>query len=161
MARSDIRTWLPLDEFAQIIGLDPLGFNGLHSPTLQRNTVCGDVFFQQDWQHSDRLGRDTIAMPYLIPPVYISALAVLCQVLCLFSFRKIERMTRSSLVEMFRLGIVLIGSSMFLIGVLYFYYSTGEIEIHLRSATLRWALSYLLVSINVWQIILLRFGKNL
>jgi hypothetical protein len=62
MARSDIKTWLSLDEFSQIIGLDPLGFNGLHSNTLQRNTVCGDVFFSYDWQHSDRLGRDTIAM---------------------------------------------------------------------------------------------------
>lgn len=61
MARSDIRTWLPIDEFAQIIGLSPLGFNQLHSQTLQRNTVCGDVFFQQSWQHSDRVGRDDIA----------------------------------------------------------------------------------------------------
>lgn len=61
MARSDIKTWLPIDEFAQIIGLDPLGLNGLHSPTLQRNTVCGDIFFQYSWQHSDRVGRDDIA----------------------------------------------------------------------------------------------------
>lgn len=62
MARSEFRTWLPLDDFAQIIGLDPLGFNQMSSSTLQRNNVCGDVFFQQDWLHSDRLGRDTIAM---------------------------------------------------------------------------------------------------
>lgn len=62
MARSTIKTWLSLDEFAQIIGLDPLGFNQLSSTTLRRNNVCGDVFFQQDWQHSDRVGRDTIAI---------------------------------------------------------------------------------------------------
>lgn len=62
MARSNFRTWLALDEFAQILGLDPLGFNGLVSPTLQRNNVCGDVTFQYDWQHSDRLGRDTMAI---------------------------------------------------------------------------------------------------
>lgn len=61
MARSDIRTWLSLDEFGAIIGLSPLGLNQLNHPTLQTNTVCGDVFFQSDWQHSDRVGRDTIA----------------------------------------------------------------------------------------------------
>jgi len=62
MARSEFKTWLALDEFAQIIGLDPLSFNQLDSATLRRNNVCGDLFFQQDWQHSDRLGRDTIAI---------------------------------------------------------------------------------------------------
>ena len=102
-----------------------------------------------------------VTMPYLIPPIYISILAILGLFLCLFSFRKAEHMTRSSLVGMLKLGSVLIGSSLFLIGALYFYYSIGEIEITLRSTFLRWALSYLLLSINIWQVILLRFGKNL
>lgn len=62
MARASSRTWLSLDRFAQIIGLNPLNFNQLSSNTYIPNTVCGDVFFQQDWQHSDRLGRETIAM---------------------------------------------------------------------------------------------------
>lgn len=62
MARSEIKTWLSLDEWAQITGVHPLGFNGLSSPTLQTNNVCGEVFFQYDYQHSDRVGRDTIAM---------------------------------------------------------------------------------------------------
>lgn len=61
MARSSIKTWLPLDDFARIIGLNPLSFNQLQSPTLQQNTVCGDIFFQYSWQHSDRVGRDDIA----------------------------------------------------------------------------------------------------
>jgi hypothetical protein len=61
MARSDIKTWLPLDEFARIIGLSPLAFNQLDSP-LQNNNVCGDIFFQYSWQHSDRIGRDDIAL---------------------------------------------------------------------------------------------------
>lgn len=60
MARADIPTWLPLDEFAQIIGLNPLFFNGFSSDKFPNNT-CGAVFFQYDWQHSDRVGRDTIA----------------------------------------------------------------------------------------------------
>lgn len=62
MARSDFLTWLPLDEMAQILGLNPLKFNQLYSDTLFPNNVCGDVFFQHDWDHSDRVGRDTIAM---------------------------------------------------------------------------------------------------
>lgn len=60
MARSDIKTWLPLDEFARILGISPLSFNQLSS-TLTPNTVCGDIFFQYSWQHSDRIGRDDIA----------------------------------------------------------------------------------------------------
>jgi len=62
MARSNIRTWLSLDRFAQIIGLNPLFFNQLSSNTLFPNNECGDIFFQYDYQHSDRVGRDTIAM---------------------------------------------------------------------------------------------------
>ena len=61
MARSEHKTWLSLDEFAQIIGLNPLAFNQLSS-SLFPNNVCGDIFFQYDWQHSDRVGRDTIAL---------------------------------------------------------------------------------------------------
>ncbi len=59
MARSDIKTWLSLDEFARIIGISPLVFNQL--TPLSNNNVCSDIFFQSDWQHSDRIGRDTIA----------------------------------------------------------------------------------------------------
>lgn len=39
-----------------------MSFNQLESPSLQNNTVCGDIFFQQSWLHSDRVGRDDIAM---------------------------------------------------------------------------------------------------
>src|SRR5262245_59221232 len=59
-ACADRRTWLSLDEWAQIMGINPLHFNGLSS-NLIPNTVCGDVFFQYSWQHSDRIGRDDIA----------------------------------------------------------------------------------------------------
>jgi len=62
MARASIRTWLSLDRFAQIIGLNPLFFNQLSSNTYFKGTQCGDIFFQHDWQNSDRLGRETIAM---------------------------------------------------------------------------------------------------
>ena len=60
MARADTYTWLPLDEWAKIIGLSPIAFNGLDS-NLLNNNVCGELFYQYDFQHSDRIGRDTIA----------------------------------------------------------------------------------------------------
>jgi hypothetical protein len=62
MARSNIKTWLSLDRWAEIIGLNPLNFNQLASTSLFPNNVCGDVFFQYDWMYSDRIGRETIAM---------------------------------------------------------------------------------------------------
>lgn len=43
------------------MGIDPINFNGMTSPSLHTNTVCGDVFFQYSWQHSDRVGRDDMA----------------------------------------------------------------------------------------------------
>lgn len=62
MARSNIRTWLPLDRWAEIIGINPLHFNGLASVNLLPNNTCGDVWFNYSWQHSDRVGREDIAM---------------------------------------------------------------------------------------------------
>lgn len=58
---ANCKTWLSLDEWAQIIGINPLHFNGLTS-TLIPNNVCGEVFFQYSWQHSDRVGREDICM---------------------------------------------------------------------------------------------------
>lgn len=62
MARSNVRTWLSLDRWAEIIGINPLNWNSLSSKSLFPNNVCGDIFFQYDWQNSDRIGRDTVAM---------------------------------------------------------------------------------------------------
>lgn len=61
MARADTVTWLSLDEFAKIIGLNPLHFNGFSSQFFTDNT-CGEVFFQHDWQNADRVGREAIAL---------------------------------------------------------------------------------------------------
>lgn len=62
MARSNIRTWLALDRWAEIIGLNPLAFNQLSHSALFPGNTCGEIFFQYDWQNADRLGRDTISM---------------------------------------------------------------------------------------------------
>lgn len=62
MARSNVRTWLPLDRWAEIIGLHPLHFNSLVSTTLVPNNICGNVWFQYSWQHSDRVGHEDVSM---------------------------------------------------------------------------------------------------
>jgi len=61
-ACADRRTWLSIDEWAHLIGINPLHFNGLASENLLPNNVCGDVFFEHAWQHSDRVGRAEIGM---------------------------------------------------------------------------------------------------
>lgn len=73
MARADILTWLPLDRFAQIIGLNPFHFNQLSSATYFKNNTCGEVWFQYSWQHSDRVGREDIAMAIQAAEQEISA----------------------------------------------------------------------------------------
>lgn len=55
-------TWLSLDRWAQIIGINPLHFHQLASATYMPNNVCGDILFQSAWQHSDRVGREEICM---------------------------------------------------------------------------------------------------
>lgn len=55
------QTWLSQDEWATIIGLNPIHFNGLAS-TLFGNNVCGEGFFEHSWQNADRVGREDIRM---------------------------------------------------------------------------------------------------
>jgi hypothetical protein len=50
-----------------------LHFNQLYSPTLNHNNVCGEVFFQYSWQHSDRIGREEISMAIQAAEQEISA----------------------------------------------------------------------------------------
>lgn len=61
MAVAQTVTWLPLDRWAELIGIHPFHFNQLDGGTLTPDTVCGEVFYQYNWQHSDRVGREEIA----------------------------------------------------------------------------------------------------
>jgi hypothetical protein len=63
MARANTLTWLPLDRWAEIIGLHPFHFNQLSSATyLPSGLTCGLTWFQNAWQNSDRISREDIAM---------------------------------------------------------------------------------------------------
>lgn len=60
MAITSTVTWLPLDRWFAIFGLDPWHANGIY--TLKRpSTVCSDPWLQWAWQNSDRIGREELA----------------------------------------------------------------------------------------------------
>lgn len=61
MARSDIVTKLALDEWASIVGMNPIHFNGMFNNTLYPNNDCTGPWFQFAYQHSDRVGIEDLA----------------------------------------------------------------------------------------------------
>lgn len=61
MARADTRTLLSLDEWAKILGLHPLHFNGLASSQAPAVT-CGSPMMQNGWQNADAVGREDVAI---------------------------------------------------------------------------------------------------
>ncbi len=60
MARARTRTLLPLDTWAEIVGLDPRHFNQV-TTTVKPNTLCSQVMKQYAWQESGQVGREDIA----------------------------------------------------------------------------------------------------
>lgn len=62
MSDTDIKTLLPLDRWAQIIGLNPMHFRQVQPPqAAQSYDTCGRVWKEHPWQHSDALSRDDVA----------------------------------------------------------------------------------------------------
>lgn len=61
MARAQTPTWLSLDRWAEIIGVNPLAFNSLDSNTLFPGTHCGNVWMQYAWQFADQTSREDVA----------------------------------------------------------------------------------------------------
>lgn len=63
MARASTPTWLPLDRWAEIIGLDPLHFNGV-TTTLRPDGACNkgeDIWLQYAWQDASKVSREDLA----------------------------------------------------------------------------------------------------
>lgn len=65
MARASIPTLLSLDRFARIIGLNPVHFAGAQTPGINPAVFplkgCSGIWFQYDWQQSDRVSREQVA----------------------------------------------------------------------------------------------------
>jgi len=54
------RTLLPIDRWAEIIGMDPRHFRQV-TTTLKRQTSCSKVWKQYSWQEADQVGRYDVA----------------------------------------------------------------------------------------------------
>lgn len=61
MGRAQTRTYLPLDRWAAVLGIEPHHFNGV-TTTLKPTENCGEVWWQYAWQHADRVGREDVAI---------------------------------------------------------------------------------------------------
>lgn len=66
MARETTVTKLPLSTWARLVGINPIHFWGVDldgegsTPNLQ--SLCGQAWFQYDWQDHDRVSRDAVAL---------------------------------------------------------------------------------------------------
>lgn len=63
MARATTPTWLPLDRWAEIIGLDPLHFNGVIT-ALRPDRACNsgeDIWMQWAYQDASKISREDLA----------------------------------------------------------------------------------------------------
>ena len=60
MARATTRTLLPLDRWADILGIDPLHFNQL-TTAHRRTSHCANGWKQYAWQESSQVGREDVA----------------------------------------------------------------------------------------------------
>src|SRR5574340_1219030 len=60
MARASIQTYLPLDQWAKILGVNPYHFNGIELDNSPAQ-FCNKIWCQYSWQDADRVGREEIA----------------------------------------------------------------------------------------------------
>lgn len=77
------------------------------------------------------------------------------------AFRKVYSMQRSSIVFMFRIGMMALGPAMLVFGLLYGYFTISEIPIETRQILVRWLLVYLFSAFDIALIVLLRWGRDL
>lgn len=62
MARADTKTWLPIDRWAEIMGQDPLHFNGVYTALRPQRSGCDDFWAQFDWQDTQHVSRESLAI---------------------------------------------------------------------------------------------------
>ena len=61
MARAGTPTRLPLDRWAELLGIDPRHFNQI-TTAAKPATVCSAVWKQFAWQETDQVGREDVAL---------------------------------------------------------------------------------------------------
>lgn len=71
MARASTRTWLGLDRWAEIMGINPLSFNSLYIPPV--NSACSQLWQQYDYQNPNNVSREGLARAIQLAERQISA----------------------------------------------------------------------------------------
>jgi len=61
MANADTPTLLSLDQYADILGIDPRHFNQVYSADWPVSGACDSVWFQWAWQDPDKASREDLA----------------------------------------------------------------------------------------------------
>src|SRR4030042_959793 len=62
MAYAQVRTLIPLDNFANVLQLDPIHFNSIVTALRPERNACDSVYTQHDWQDAGRVSRETVAL---------------------------------------------------------------------------------------------------
>lgn len=70
-------------------------------------------------------------------------------------------MVRSSAIAMFRVGMVILIPALLTFSALYIYIAASDVDVAVRQFLVRLLLIYLFGAIDIWQIILLKWGKTL
>jgi len=96
-----------------------------------------------------------------VPGEFIALLGIFGTFLAYFTGKKLQTLQRSSLLLMIRIGLMIIIPGMLSTGFLYLYFVNVITDIEVRQAFVRISWVYLFSGINIWQIIILVFGKKL
>jgi len=100
-------------------------------------------------------------IPHL-PPISLSIAAISAGVFALIAFIRIGKLTRTSMLTVTRIGMILVGPAAMMFGMVYLYFALHpELTPQDYAPFLRWPLLYLLCSINAWLIVTLTFGREL
>ena len=99
---------------------------------------------------------------WLIDAHWITILAFMTALLCAVSFRKLPKLTRSSMLVTYQSGLIFIAPAAIAFAFIYgFFTSDPGVLSDVRQIYVRWALAYLFFAIIAWQIIIIRWGKTL
>lgn len=101
-----------------------------------------------------------MALP-VVPPEWISFLAIVGSILCVPTFRAVPSLARSSLIVVLQFGFIIFGPALGAFGILYGYFFLSGTLIDIRQAFVRLLLFYLFGGFNIWFAYILIWGKKL
>lgn len=116
---------------------------------------------KETWKQVSFMLVYNLAMLPTVPSSWIAMASALAGLLCIFSVRKVHNMVRSSLVQMVQAGFALLAPALISFSILYYYFTNFVDDIDIQRAYLRFVLFDIFLILDLWQLILLKWGKNL